>query len=221
MWEHPWVPCVSLWIFLCEGCFCFGYLLSFSSVCSGFYLLDKGCALAWPEYASREVGAMGSTCVWRLVVGPLVVVATHWEVESCLGLLPVALAVCVCIPRELGAAVHAWLQVPLWWWPLGWLGWQVEPGNGTLSGGRPLPPLEYEMTAAICIFPQSPPKRHLLPKSLYVCRERSSYGSPASPPISLPKNGPCFSGKPMAPPALPELWPTTPRPLRLFPYSQS
>ena len=58
MREHPYVACVGLIFFWCEGCFWFGCLLSLSSACAGRYPLDRGCAGVWPTWAPGKAGAV-------------------------------------------------------------------------------------------------------------------------------------------------------------------
>ena len=70
-WEH-------------ECYLCFECLLSFSSVCTGPYALDRECAGIgiWPAGAAREVGAMSSTCRQSWVARPLAVAGTHGELGT-------------------------------------------------------------------------------------------------------------------------------------------
>lgn len=90
MWKHPWVRCVGLLFFCCEGCFRFGCLLtlslSLSPVCIVHcicYPLDRG--LAHVHFQGGGVKGLFSVTV------PLAVVVT---------------------PREVGAMGGAWSQDP-------------------------------------------------------------------------------------------------------------
>ena len=79
--------CFFFFFFLHEGCFLFGSLLSLSSVCTGCYSLDMGCAAMTPASASKEVGAMGSTYRHCLVAEPWAVAVNLRE----MGVAPRAL----------------------------------------------------------------------------------------------------------------------------------
>ena len=65
-------------LFLHEG-FWFGCLLSPSSVCTGCFPLDNGCAGVGSVCASRDMEAMGRACSQCLVAGFLTVTRTHGE----------------------------------------------------------------------------------------------------------------------------------------------
>ena len=98
---------------------------------------------------------MGNSFRRHLVAGPLAVEGTLRVV----GVAPRALGIGsggVCASPELRAMGGTQLQSPLQWQPLRRLGLQVVPGHGTLSGGRPHPPLESEMAAVVCTCTRSP-----------------------------------------------------------------
>ena len=89
---------------------------------------------------------------------------------------------------------------------------------GTLSGSGPCPPLESEMAVAVCSYPCSWRKRP--PASPCICRERSSYGSPARPSLTLLSSGalPLWRGGTL--PALPQLWCSAPWPPQAILFNQ-
>lgn len=80
MWECPRVACVGLLFLWNEGCFWVWMLAVLFTVCAGHDPIDRGRVGAQPTHASREVGAMGCSCRWCLVTGPLAVVVTPREV---------------------------------------------------------------------------------------------------------------------------------------------
>lgn len=77
MWELPGVAREGLLFCVCEGCISFGCLPSISSVFSGHYPIDSGCAYIWYAFAPMQVEAMGNACIQNLIAMPLVVVRTH------------------------------------------------------------------------------------------------------------------------------------------------
>ena len=95
MQKHPWVVTCLLLLFFFFGLksFWFGCLLSLFLMCAGCYLLDRGCAGAWPAHASRKVGEVGIACRQHLVAEPLAVI--HGEVGVVVG--------------------YTWLQGPQQW----------------------------------------------------------------------------------------------------------
>ena len=114
------------WVFLPEDCFWFGCLLPISSVCAGYYPLDRGHAGAWLVLASREVGAVGGACRRTWLLGPW----QWWQPTGRYG-LQISTAC-----RALGSGSDP--QGGVTWGPWQWQQWgmHVPRGVGAMDGAK-------------------------------------------------------------------------------------